>query len=1474
MSGNTQDPIIRKIAVNQKDDKYLSEAESERLVNAYIKFKSKYIPEIDYKKPETFAYFGSAKRYYEDTIQGIYNSYPYDGSKAEKMEWAISASFLDLYFLEHEYPKATGHITFDRTGDTIVDAIYPETDNDQYIEFTGGPHVGTVFDSDNNRESNLKINGVPGNTIEFWLKKDSSSWYSTAGRREIIFDIYTDDFTPSDDEYGRLVVGLENPSPVTDSPFYFTYVSGTTQIDINVGSSNVNKASVGDGEWHHYAISVLSGDTSTTIKFYVDGNLDSTQTVSDIIGSVDRAIIGTIGALADSDIDGNGARGDGKLEASIDEFRFWKEARTEKEIGRFWYSPVHGGTDKDHTNANLGLYYKFNEGITGVEEHDKVVLDYSGRVGNGQIVNWDSGMRQSTSGIDQSNNLPESNFTEIGDPIVNSDNTLVKNVLTQYKNIGQAHDNSNMASLVNSVPSFLHDSDPEQLFAELLQIMASSFDNIFLKIKNLPKMKDYAYQEFFKESGQYRNSLGNNFLLGCEDTYLFEFTGNYTKPWVNHILQHFGLVTTEIFPDASLFEMFYERSEQLRFEHSLAEVRNTILSNIHKNLVHIFKTKGTEKSFRNLIRCFGVDQELIRLNAYGRREEFPVELKPVYSTLKQKSISFEGENYQGTIHQTASTSGELGYIPAESGKKPLSVSSNFYFTKKTGFNSSEVQQVSLFGMHSVEGSSNPSAPLTWATQDTGSFQVYFNKRLSDSSDGYFELSSSQGVFTAITSSVIPAVYDNTHWNITVRIGNRTDVGFGVITPSAQNQYIVELIGHEYELDVLKNSFHVTSSISEADYLKLSTQDKAVYLGAHRTNFTGAVVDSSDVRSFGLTVWRDIIEDEEIKEYAKNPAHFGRKDPLAISKHDDGENLTRAEALIMRWQFENLTTANASDEMNIVDFAGEAGESAIARYKYPGLAIEMVNNEAAIQQEFLPVIEYNPIDNLHTSDRVKIKDQEINKFEADSRPVTYFYSFEKSMYQVISREMINMFASLVGYNNIIGEPVHKYRLEYKGLEKLRERFFRRVQNDIDLDKFVEYYRWIDYSLTNFLNQLIPATSDFDQSIKNVVESHTLERNKYRHKFPTMRLKSEIPTGVVYGGGAWGQISWAMPPGFLTQTSSERINENSIHLDGVDDRILVGDYDIFTFSNGATDIPFSISAWIYVEDISTDIGTIVGKFTASGTGNEWMFKQEVGKLHFYMYDFSVSGTGARKQIVANSITLSNNTWHHVVITSDGGSHTGYTLYTDAVVTAGTGTTVGGYVMTQNTNAPLTIGAADLGSGNRIFEDRIADVVIFNKELSAAEVTEIYNGYAVKNMDDFSDVSSIISWWKMGDDQDTSGAGGIIDYVGGYNGTLENGASIQAEPTLDSDTVSVQITPRLENDVAPTEERSGLFEVIRGDIPGFAYSTSWATNLSVSEGSNETAIGTGINTQTSSPLSILTRINSGEQIVITQTQLEEEN
>ena len=259
------------------------------------------------------------------------------------------------------------------------------------------------------------------------------------------------------------------------------------------------------------------------------------------------------------------------------------------------------------------------------------------------------------------------------------------------------------------------------------------------------------------------------------------------------------------------------------------------------------------------------------------------------------------------------------------------------------------------------------------------------------------------------------------------------------------------------------------------------------------------------------------------------------------------------------------------------------------------------------------------------------------------------------------------------------------------------------------------------------------------------------------------------------------------------SSKKVNEKAISLDGVDDRIMVGDYDVFTFSDASGDLPFSISAWIYVNDVSTDIGTIVGKFAFSSTGNEWMFKQELGSLHFYMYDFSKSGTGDQKRIIASSATITSNTWHHVVITCDGGSSSpGYTLYTDGSVTAGTATFTNNYEQVRNTNAPLTIGAADLGSGNRIFEDKIADVVIFNKELTSAEVTELYNSGNVKDIRKHSAYNSVISWWKMGDDLDSTSTDGIRDYVSGYHGTVQNGAVIVSEVSLGSDLIGpVSIT-----------------------------------------------------------------------------------
>ena len=166
--------------------------------------------------------------------------------------------------------------------------------------------------------------------------------------------------------------------------------------------------------------------------------------------------------------------------------------------------------------------------------------------------------------------------------------------------------------------------------------------------------------------------------------------------------------------------------------------------------------------------------------------------------------------------------------------------------------------------------------------------------------------------------------------------------------------------------------------------------------------------------------------------------------------------------------------------------------------------------------------------------INILDYEQEYISRQQRPINYYFSIEKSMYQVLSDEMINLFATLVEFNNLIGDPINRYRQDYKLLEKARSLYFQSVQNTPDLDKFIEFYKWIDSSLSNFLAQLVPASANSSRGVRTLIESHVLERNKYWNKFPT--LEKKLPGGEagilgVAGAGGRGLVRQPMPfPGW--------------------------------------------------------------------------------------------------------------------------------------------------------------------------------------------------------------------------------------------------------------------------------------------------------------------------------------------------------
>jgi len=1142
-----------KTISNKSLNSFSEELESvEYLLARNVRVK-RFVPKVDYSKPENFARYGLAERYYEDSIKRIYQTYPYDGTFYEKEHWHLSSSFLDNHMFRVDYPKSTGFALFSPAGwGTRSGALqggygYPGSSGVEYVYVEGGPHadpagdykseasLANVYDAATYRESNLKIDGTRGNTVEFWLKKDAFDDDKT--EKEVLFDAIVRGTSHVDADYGRLRIEIDNTSA---TPFYVSYSSGSQGPDLSsIGSSAITANSISDGKWHHYAFT-FKYETKLDVTLYVDGVFDAKMsTAVSSFGPVDGNIIATIGSLVSSTkAAGSAAIGYGKLTGSIDEFRFWKKARTAKEIGDNWLAQVGGGTNKHTSNADLGVYFKFNEGVTGTTAIDSVVLDYSGRISNGTWVGYSTSSRNLGSALVDSGKA----VREFKDPVIRSDHPDVVALLATKKEEGQAHDFENNSALYYSLPTWLIkeqmnvQTEDKSLISELMQIVASYFDTLHLQIEAIPKLRDTSYVDYPSPS----NVSGSNF-----------------SPFSEKLLLSSGFIAPQLFADASVMEMFASRNEQIQFEHQLHEVKNFIYRNIYNNLVEIYKSKGTEKAFRNLIRCFGIDDEILKLNMYADNYTHVLKDTFTHKNVNIRNIDFFGsDRYTATIHQTSNLSPyESHYISgsgdAEETGFATTMEADIFFPKREPYGSI-FHKESLFVSASLFGCHTPSTvwgDMTYAASDNASIQAYAVRKNDDSKDAFFVLKSTNSVIPELTSPIIQDVYSDTKWNISFRLKPKgAPMGMTDGSLDGADAYTVEFRGTRHILNSMQDSFYVTGSVTKARGAAFHAARKSVYAGARRINFTGVLATSTDVGIASVKYWQAYLTDEELDVHSKDPNNFGRlnpsRDEYDVSTGVMNSFKSKAKSLALHWDFNKVTGSDSSGEFLVDDLSSGS-------YSPAGTFAEMSGRHHAGVGKFFPASSTAMVsvrsvagvknmlpENIHSSEMVQVLDSDSEVFKPDSRPINHYFAFEKSMYQTISEEMINFFATVKDFNNLIGEPVNKYRQEYKSLGKLRQMFYSRVSNTPDIDKYIEYYKWFDSAISVMLDQLKPATARFSEDIRTVIESHVLERSKYWAKFPTLEMKDVVPNAPVISIGEleanWLEMSAPLPSSPLKET----------------------------------------------------------------------------------------------------------------------------------------------------------------------------------------------------------------------------------------------------------------------------------------------------------------------------------------------------
>ena len=176
---------------------------------------------------------------------------------------------------------------------------------------------------------------------------------------------------------------------------------------------------------------------------------------------------------------------------------------------------------------------------------------------------------------------------------------------------------------------------------------------------------------------------------------------------------------------------------------------------------------------------------------------------------------------------------------------------------------------------------------------------------------------------------------------------------------------------------------------------------------------------------------------------------------------------------------------------------------ITKNKYNGYAEGFDTSSVnAVDKEFIYAAKKRLPDEVYSSDGVVIKSDITETFFQDDSVADHYYAFEKSPYNAVSQQMINFFGSMKDFNSLVGDPAERYRFSYKQMEDLKRLFFEKIENTPDPERFLEYFKWIDTSISYAVSQLIPAGSRFSDGVKDIVESHILERSKFQEKFPLL------------------------------------------------------------------------------------------------------------------------------------------------------------------------------------------------------------------------------------------------------------------------------------------------------------------------------------------------------------------------------------
>jgi len=572
-------------------------------------------------------------------------------------------------------------------------------------------------------------------------------------------------------------------------------------------------------------------------------------------------------------------------------------------------------------------------------------------------------------------------------------------------------DKNNVDYLNNNLPEFIKEDYQNEDFLLFMDMLGHHFDVIWVYINGLNNLR----------KPEHKSDLG------------------FSNDLVYSLLESLGWEGKKAYDSQHLWEYAlgqYKDGTQ-KYQQSLKSANEEIWRRVINNLPYLLKHKGTSRSLKAVMACYGVPQSLLTIMEFGGPTD------PTDGGTQP--FTFDDRTAEIVLSEDTN---EYIQIPWRAVDDDWPKSIEFRVNSTTPKTTSLIKGMDILGSN-----------VEWEfkiSQTTGSFA---NLDLYVSSSSTLESASIDNV----------RFFDGEYKQILINKGeDGVNDTFNLYLRDSQNGRIRTEVSSD------------TLTVNGASNWTGSGISNTIRLG----NGFGGSLDE-------FRLWKTPLETNLLDTHTLQP------DSIAGNSYTaSAEDLVLRFDFEYPKDLSSSTNVNnvaISTEYNVDGTA--VGFNSISDYPYHYRSYERTITAK------VPSLGFNQADKIRfetqtlvgdLSHKVRATKKSLDRAPIDSSRLGLFFSPIKEL----NMDIIKSFGNF-NIDNYIGAPADEYKDEYTELKSLRDYYFQRLNRDIY--EYIRLIRYIDKSLFDVLEDLVPARAKVSKGL--LIEPHFLERSKTKWEKPT-------------------------------------------------------------------------------------------------------------------------------------------------------------------------------------------------------------------------------------------------------------------------------------------------------------------------------------------------------------------------------------